>query len=489
MPEDLKFKSFVYYCILYVLLKVITFSALCSLFSFLSTAQYTPLSNDESIKAAYIQAANEKFKADKATVSGAYKKDIISMYKMRHEINMGRVENGTYLFDRTSQACFRHIVRIIARANPSYNFRDVKPVLCLNHSANASSIGEGTLAVNIGLLRHIQNQEQLVFIFCHEIAHYLLNHSNINIQKMFDKNQKEATKKQIQAILGNDYNQTTKLKALVKAKLYSTKYDSRQNEYAADSLGMLLYMNTKLDPLKAAETMDLLESLNEYQDSVEINIFDYFGVKQTSTETTTILEDAELKSELDKDSVLSHPYCKDRKECLLRQMKRAGMEGSGESYQLEAFADLTGRMEYEYGRSLFHYQALDLSLLYALRKLHSRPDDEYYKNLAVTSMFGLYEARKNHKLQLYSYSPDNTTDSSHKRLSQYIYGSRLSVFSKNALSFCQKYISDPTTEANLYMLAVLAKAGGDSEAFQTYKSAYLKKYPKGNHYNQITLLK
>jgi hypothetical protein len=156
-------------------------------------AQYSPLKSDEGLKKDYLKAIESKFKEDKLSVSGPSKSDIIKMYELRYNSNKDLVTREMYIFDSLSQNYLSFIVDQIAQSNDDFDFSDIKPVLNRSPVANAFSVGEGTLVINIGLLKEIKIQDHLVFIICHEIAHYLLEHSNKRIQALFDKTQNEKT--------------------------------------------------------------------------------------------------------------------------------------------------------------------------------------------------------------------------------------------------------------------------------------------------------
>lgn len=58
-------------------------------------------------------------------------------------------------------------------------------------TANAAIFPNGTMIINTGLLSTINSEEELIGILAHEVAHYVLDHSIININKA-EKRKKRA---------------------------------------------------------------------------------------------------------------------------------------------------------------------------------------------------------------------------------------------------------------------------------------------------------
>ena len=48
-------------------------------------------------------------------------------------------------------------------------------------AVNASAYEDGTVICNLGLLKISETESQIAMVFCHELAHYLLNHVNNSI--------------------------------------------------------------------------------------------------------------------------------------------------------------------------------------------------------------------------------------------------------------------------------------------------------------------
>ncbi len=68
---------------------------------------------------------------------------------------------------------------------------NVNVVVVQDPSMNAAMFPNGTMVINTGLLARIHSEDELVAIMSHEIAHFMLDHSVININKATDR-QKRA---------------------------------------------------------------------------------------------------------------------------------------------------------------------------------------------------------------------------------------------------------------------------------------------------------
>ncbi|MCB9241727.1 MAG: M48 family metalloprotease [Flavobacteriales bacterium] len=112
---------------------------------------------------------------------------------------------------------------------------------------NAFSTDQGVIFITIGAIAGSETREELAFVMCHEIAHYLSHHNYETYQRAEDLLQTK--------------NRNEPRVAEQMAELF--KY-SRQNELAADSLGAQLflqcgYRNDRLIALKS------LYNLNTYE--------------------------------------------------------------------------------------------------------------------------------------------------------------------------------------------------------------------------------
>lgn len=107
---------------------------------------------------------------------------------------------------------------------------------------NAFSTHQGIVFVSVGLISQIENEAQLAFILCHEIAHYKLKHGL------------EAYKRNIEIMRGRGNYRSLDFEERTRA-LYS---HSRDQETEADREGLKMFLNTSYSTSAVISSFDIL---------------------------------------------------------------------------------------------------------------------------------------------------------------------------------------------------------------------------------------
>lgn len=117
----------------------------------------------------------------------------------------------------------------------------VKFYLLRSRLYNAFATDEGYIFATTALLANVKTEDELAFVLCHELSHYLLKH---NIKRDNNTKQKlSELKKSIKKLR----DQNKKLKSFDEF-LRSYYAFSRTNELEADSLGILLFLKAGFSP-------------------------------------------------------------------------------------------------------------------------------------------------------------------------------------------------------------------------------------------------
>lgn len=117
---------------------------------------------------------------------------------------------------------------------------------------NAFATDEGYIFATTALLANVKTEDELAFVLCHELSHYILGH-NLKTQELKKTKIKELRKK-MKASRGRN----AKLKTLDNflKEYYSF---SRANELEADSLGMLFYLKSGYNPNSIVQSLNNLQ--------------------------------------------------------------------------------------------------------------------------------------------------------------------------------------------------------------------------------------
>jgi len=226
----------------------------------LLSQDYSPLVGNEELKKEYIANIEEIEKNIIKQYTGDYKSEFKEYYQDRAENMVYLAENENFIFDELIFGYLNRLKNKIDKANPSVDLSSVQIVISRNSWPNAFSVGDGTIAFHVAIFPFFDNEDQFVYIMCHEIAHYLLNHSDNKLKNSLDLENSKAYKKEVKKIKKSTFNQYTQAKELLTNNLYSQRSHSRENEIEADTYGLELYLNTSYNP---NESMGALEKLGE----------------------------------------------------------------------------------------------------------------------------------------------------------------------------------------------------------------------------------
>ena len=167
-------------------------------YSFCQSYEYTPIAFDSLHFVSIRNAIQERFDQDSSQLLNRKKhqSNLLSNYQQRRNYLVSGIDLGYYLYDPEIDRYFQNILKEIFKNNPSIPASEVRLLWSKSFSPNAASFGEGSITLHIGLTAKLENESQLAFIICHEIAHYLLNHSNKSMEDELDQlNTKEVLAK------------------------------------------------------------------------------------------------------------------------------------------------------------------------------------------------------------------------------------------------------------------------------------------------------
>ncbi len=208
---------------------------------------------------------------------------------------------------------------------------------------NAFTTEQGIVFVNMGLLPRLDNEAQLAFILCHEIAHFVEHHV---IEGYVASAQIDLNK--------GEYRKSSAYEKLMLKNLYS-----RDHEMAADIKGFALFAKTKysaesipavFDILKNAEYPHLLPELPGtifHTDDLDLNDFDTYYVKILQVEAENsddeidesddevsgrearrlLRENTEEEDEEAAESLSTHPSPDTRRDAIVQELIKLQPKG------------------------------------------------------------------------------------------------------------------------------------------------------------------
>ena len=301
------------------------------------------------------------------------------------------------LLDPVLEPYVQRIFGQLKAANPQ--LPAVQLVLSRNPEPNAHAMGNGTVMLNIGLLARLENESQLAFILCHELAHVQARHMDSGLRESLTTLHSKELKREVRRIVAQEYNIGSKLKTLALGMSLSSNYHQRKYEKQADSLGYVLLRRTAFDATQAYRALQLLDKMDEPYSAERLDLARYFGcaaapyayetapakprsIFTVGAKATTVLETS--------DTLKSHPDCAKRMR-FVRELAQGQVADGPPAAPTPEWSRMVALSRLEVVQSWFDYDCYDHALFEALQLLPTQPQSTYLRSVVTLS---LYELRR-----------------------------------------------------------------------------------------------
>lgn len=441
---------------------------------------FTGLTDDANLQNRYKQHIDQNYKESRKQPKTVYKKEILNFYKSRYQSSLNRSQKGHFYFNNEIQEYLDGLIKRIAENNKEYNFDEIFLLLTKYTWPNAFSVGDGTIAVNIGLATKLSREAQLAFIICHEAAHYFLNHSDRNFIQRFEYQNSKEFMARLQEINKTTYYQTSKVAALLRANIYSERHHNRSLEYEADSLGLVLYLNSGFDIGDAISTLELLDQLNEPLDD-ELSVFQSFNIDTiTYSKSSLKIQNANKEDVLHDDSIKTHPDIIERIEIF----ESLFITKNNHKQQCsEDFKNFLKQIYEEEIHAMLYFNSIGPALVKALKRKETVDDDPKVNSTIVITLEKIVTARKNHEISKYINFPSGDMNKAEKELSAIAHALRFKTLCASFYDYANEiYNFSLKDEKTLYSMVLLAHYAGNKHTFDSLRAKFLKEFNQSKNY-------
>jgi Zn-dependent protease with chaperone function len=367
---------------------------------------YSFQEDDTLLRKNYYEQSVKKKEQLIAAVGKENAKDYKQMYEQQFEA-IGELWKSTRpVTSPEAHAYLQSIVQKIIAVNPELKGTDARVVFSRDWWPNAVSMGDGTIAINAGLMIFMDNEAELVFVICHELSHYYLEHTQKAIKKYVETVNSEAFKAEIKRLSKEQYRVNQQFEALTKSLAFNSRRHSRDNEAAADRQAFIFMKNTGYDCWAIKTTLELLDKIDDsllfkpLDIQHTFNFPEYPFKKKWIEKESSIFSQVEDNSSLtpkEKDSLKTHPDCTKRIS-LLSDMLPSAAPGKKYLVNEKLFNQLKKDFFVEISEECFREKNLSRNLYYSLMMLEEKKD----VSLAVFSIARclnlVYEHQKKHNL-------------------------------------------------------------------------------------------
>lgn len=321
------------------------------------------------------------------------------------------------------------IVNTIIEANPKLQYQKFNMLYALNYEANATSLGNNIFFVYPGLFEILENDEQLTFVLCHEIAHQLLNHFQYSIEEQI--NLKKIT--------------------LNKRKTLNIYRNKRELELNADALGFELYSNLNYPKSEAIKALKNLKNSDSILYSKTIDVKAQFHFKNYPFKPFWLNEKEQFlklkkytSNYRNLDSLRTHPNIDVRVNALNEKNKTE--QETNTKITKNHLNKLKTWQEANYLCLIKNNYRYDLLLFFALEKHYKNPKNIFAAEVIANTLLKIYKAKKEKQFSKYIPPPNAfAANTSFSKLKMFLKNTEAREIRKIGLSFCNSLTTKSDT--------------------------------------------
>jgi Peptidase family M48 len=319
------------------------------------------------------------------------------------------IKKGRFIFEDEILDYANKVYAEIKKANPQLENLKVKILVSKDRSLNAYCIVDGTFVLNIGLFYWLDNEDQLAGVLSHEIAHKILEHSLKKQQREFLEN--KNIKQKISSLKREKYKVSDKTLALVKERLYESGEKAKKQEFEADSLGYVLYRNTKFSKSEYVSTLSLMQKYDSIKPAgLNQEVYKkYFNLPTQPFDDKWLLKEdfssydySKFTEIINRDSIASHPETEERISKILTLFPETKEKVKPYEPNKVGFDKISKIAYLETIPNLYHNEDYGLSIYVSLLYLErDKANESYFKEWLGKSFTKILEARKSYTLNRY----------------------------------------------------------------------------------------
>ncbi|MET0635636.1 MAG: M48 family metallopeptidase [Chitinophagaceae bacterium] len=410
---------------------------------------YELLKDDSILKKQYFDISMKKKEQLLRSVGKEYAKDYKEIYELQFT-EIGKLWSSSRpITSTTTNNYLQSIVKKIIDVNPELQGNDARIVFSRDWWPNAVSMGDGSIVINAGLVTGMDNEAEIVFVICHELAHYYLEHTQNSIRKVVTQQNSEEFKKEVKRLSKEQYRVNEQYNKLFNSISFDSRRHSRENEAEADRFAFHFLKNTGYSAdaintclIKLDRIDDSLLTAPLYLERV-FNFTSYpFNnkwVKEESSIFSGINKSESTLTKEEKDSLKTHPECSKRMEWLADSITK--ISGQGKNFLVDSvyFNSIRKDFALEIMEQCYRDENLSRNLYFAIEYLNRHPDNPVAVYNIGRALNDLYMLQRDHKMG-YTIDPEKRTYSpEYNRLLKMLVKIRLSELGDLAYYFIRQY--------------------------------------------------
>ena len=410
--------------------------------------------DDSLLKKNYYAQALAKQNTLISKLGKEYQDDYKEIYRNRFDEVAKLLKSNRTVTAPVAHEYLQKVLKQITDANAELKPLQVRLIFSRDWWPNAYSMGEGTLVVNAGLMIFLQNEAELVFVLCHELAHFYLDHSDKAIKKNVELVNSETFKKEVKRISKEEYRAGQQLENLLKPLMFGSRQHSRQNEVEADRQAFMFMKKTGYDCSAIRTTLELLDKVDDsllYQPVSPEQVFSFneypFRKKWIQKESAIFSQmdkDDSPLSKKERDSLKTHPDCTKRIALLTDSIQALPSTGVFFFVDEKLFARLKMDCMMEITEQNYRDENLSRNLYYSILLLQKEENTPLAVYSIARCLNQLYKKQKNHTLGLAVETENRKLPADYNLLLRMISRLKLDEIASLNYFFCRHYRDEMT---------------------------------------------
>jgi Peptidase family M48 len=410
---------------------------------------YSFQKDDTILKKKYFEQCIRKKDVLLASLSSQYAKDYREIYDDQFNEIGNLLQSTRSVTAPKAHNYLQTVVQKIIIANPELKGTDVRVIFSRDWWPNAYSMGEGTITVNAGLMIFLDNEAELVFVLCHELAHYYLQHTPKAIRKYVETINSDEYQKELKRLSKEEYRVNQQLEKLAKSVVFDSRRHSRDNEAEADLRAFNFMKKTGYDCNAIITGLQLLDKIDDSSLYKHLDLEQVFNFSEYPFKKKWIQKESAIFSQLEendsplsgkeKDSLKTHPDCSKRILLLTDSLQKVGSAGKKFLVDEKVFNELKKDFFIEIIEQCYRTDNLSRNLYYSLLLLQANENIPMAVYSVARCLNQVYENQKNHRLGL-TIDPENKTyPHDYNLLLRMLSRLRLEEIAALNYNFCKQY--------------------------------------------------
>jgi hypothetical protein len=410
---------------------------------------YTFQQDDTLLKKVYYDQVIEKKNAliDPLDKKDAKALDYKKIYEDQYKDIGALIKSTRTVTDAKANGYLQSVVQQIIASNEELKSLKLRVLFTRDWWPNAYSMGDGTIAFNAGLFIYLDNEAEMVFALCHELAHYYLDHSNKAIRKYVETVNSETYKAEIKRLSKEEYMVNQKFMELSKAYIFDSRRHNREKEAEADQYAYRFMKKTGYDCNAIKTCLQLLDVIDDslmHKPLVLTDAFNFPGypfkkrwVQKESAIFGQLSKDDSPLTQKEKDSLKTHPDCEKRIMLLEDSIKA----GSGKKFIVSEtlFRQLQQEFPVEIMEQNYRQENLSRQLYYSLLLIQQQQHVPVAVYDVARMLNVFYNHQKNHTLGAKVSKEDRAAPEDYNLLLRMLDRLRLDEIAALNYHFCLKY--------------------------------------------------